>query len=98
MLPWSALDEVLSSRYHYLCNDEGRLPSKTAARLVGSPPSCIRRWRSNGKVSAHVGDRLATRIGLHPMSVWPQEWDAYLNRPARPCKDDVVARLQPSLF
>lgn len=91
MFPFDTLDQFLTRRYWDLCNEHGKVPSKTAARLIGCPSSCVRRWRKTGRLMPATADKLATRLGVHPITLWPDEWQRHLNAPARPDPKPKVA-------
>lgn len=37
-------------------------------------------WEDKGSLQAASADRAAVALGMHPMSIWPEEWWAYLER------------------
>ena len=43
------------------------------ARASGCPRSCLTRWQREGGIPLYTADRLAIRLRLHPVDVWP-EW------------------------
>lgn len=44
------------------------------AQAVGVKKTTVLRWLSNGGIPFVSCDELAVRVGLHPMSVWGDDW------------------------
>lgn len=48
------------------------LPTVRAmAETAGVSDRTIKRWMAGGKIEAVLADRVATRLGLHPLALWP---------------------------
>lgn len=48
-------------------------PISALSRILGKPTGTIHRWCRLG-IPLHAADAMACRIGLHPSSVWTQDW------------------------
>lgn len=56
---------------------EGRASQAEAAAIH---PRHFDRIVDKGVMSLDLADRAACSIGSHPMSIWPDEWQTYLDR------------------
>ena len=45
------------------------------ARRLHMDVGMVHRWRRSGTVTPLVGDRLAIRLGTHPVLIWPYYYD-----------------------
>lgn len=50
------------------------LPDRIAAERLGVNRMTLVNWRQGGRVHWVKADRYACRLGLHPYSVWGEEW------------------------
>ena len=48
--------------------------SKLIAMRVGVSKEAIRRWAEKDEIHYLKADRAACRLGLHPMTVWGDDW------------------------
>lgn len=57
---------------------EGRVPPSLIANMLGVDVNSIHRWKAWG-VPYYSADRAATRLGLHPLEIWPDFyiWEDY---------------------
>ena|SRR5690625_701963 len=62
-LPWAPLQEALGT------HGKEDVSIHMASEMLGVPEHRINRWRKYG-IPFWVADEMATRIGLHPASVW----------------------------
>lgn len=51
-----------------------RMPKPSMGALIGVTDGCVRNYRCRGQISEPIADRLATRVGLHPSTIWPDWW------------------------
>jgi len=74
--------EMNTGERSYMTEDElnyQRTPESFAA-CVGVGPRACERWRQKGYVNAKMADQIAITNGLHPSTIWPNEWQEYLDR------------------
>ena len=50
------------------------------AAVLGVDRRTVQSWADRGLVAASA-DRAASQLGVHPASIWPDEWDAVLAAP-----------------
>lgn len=55
--------------------DGAPLPTVVVAAKLQVPGRQVLRWRASGTLTEHQADVLATRLGVHPASVWPNWLD-----------------------
>lgn len=48
----------------------GRPNDTVIARRLGVSRESVQRWRNGHRIEANLADRLATRLGWHPIQVW----------------------------
>jgi hypothetical protein len=58
--------------------------------MLGLEPRTIDRARKTGTISLVMADRLAIALKLHPIIVWPEEWEAEALRR----REQTAARLR----
>ena len=46
-------------------------PVQIVARRLALPRSTIYRWRREGGIPYYTADRIALRLGTHPVLIWP---------------------------
>lgn len=44
---------------------------RAMAEAAGVSDRTVKRWIGGGKIEAGLADRVATRLGLHPLALWP---------------------------
>jgi hypothetical protein len=44
------------------------------AVFLGVSHGAVNRWRTTGRIPWMSADVAAVALGLHPMSIWPEEW------------------------
>ena len=49
--------------------------NRRISRITGRPMSMIQSWRSQDAIPLMTADKIAAHMGLHPMSIWPGEYD-----------------------
>lgn len=76
-LPFAPLERLV-----ILARDGERLTDDRLAELFGMNRRNLYRWREAG-IPRVMADRLAPRVGFHPLEVWGEEWDAVWVRPPR---------------
>jgi hypothetical protein len=43
--------------------------------LTGRHARQLYRWRSEGGIPVNDADEIACRLGMHPIELWPDEWE-----------------------
>lgn len=61
---------------------------KRLATAVGVHTRTILKWQENGGVSLWVADRIATRLGVNAVRLWPT-WEAEADRAAAEAEDQA---------
>jgi hypothetical protein len=55
-------------------DERGHPPDHVLARRLGVTPRSVQRWRHGAGIRIWLADRLAVRLGLHPVEVWGQDF------------------------
>jgi len=74
--PWEPLEAYCEATFARQLSDDGTTELSLVYRLsvaTGVPCSRLYRARSDGSMTEHLADRVATRLGLHPCRIWP-DW------------------------
>ena len=82
--PWSELEAAASAMLgpHWTVDE--------LAERIGMNWRSVRRWSATGRVPALRSDRVACRLGLHPMLVF-SGWEAWADRAMGVTPDDMAS-------
>ncbi len=59
-----------------LAVEEPSLTGEQLAVALGTSRQQVRRWQAGGRLQEETADRAAVALGLHPVMIWPEWWEA----------------------
>lgn len=76
----------------------GHLSFENLAEVIGVTPVQAKRWKIDGSITEPKADAIATRLGYHPVDIWPDyhEVMADYDLALEAYRQDVVERRQAS--
>lgn len=94
LLPWMSAAGRHDARNKHDLTDSEVFTMGDVYRLVGAHYSVtgrsVARWAQQGGLTPEEGDEIAVRLGLHPLNVWPEQWEAWAA--AHTIVDDLLER------
>lgn len=87
--PWAPVEQAFPEHFEPKGDEfnqnksmEDRLYERSRdsfAACVGVELRTVSKWQSRGYVNVWWADRIAVNNGLHPSSIWPEEWLDHMN-------------------
>lgn len=74
-VPFAPLEALALTAYNQMRSEDPWCDTAFAS-IIGVSPGAVKRWRESGRVPWTSADVAAVALGMHPMSIWPEEWMA----------------------